>query len=148
MMNKSKGHVLFLGKYEFFNRSGDLYQAVSANPIMPDGSRSGPCACPTGMAYDHLKMIIDTFDLHINISSLENPDALMRMSQFRVETLEDAAKAVQDYISEYDLDANQFISGDVWVYPKNPKAENIQKVAHILYSGRIWIGELEEASND
>ena len=148
-MNKSNGHFLFLGKYEFFIRSGDLYQAVSANPIMPDGSRSGRWACPIRMAYDHLKTIIDTFDLTVDLCAYGNPDIMVAMRQSSVETLEDAAKVVLEYISEYDIDESQFPCGHVWAHYKKSEPKIIQRVAHVSYSGRIWIGDLmAEDDND
>ncbi len=149
MPEKSGGHILFLGKYEFFNRGGALYQAESANHIFPDGFRSERWVCPIRMAESHLERVIDTFDLTVDLCAYGAPDIMIAMRQSSVSTLEDAARAVLEYISEYNIDKSQFPCGHVWAHYKKSESKIIQRVAHISYSGRIWIGELKaEVSND
>lgn len=39
-MNKSKGHVEFIGDYEYYNADGRLYRAKSDKPVVA-GKRAG-----------------------------------------------------------------------------------------------------------
>lgn len=144
MTNRSDGHVLFLGEYEFFIRDDAAYKAIAVHPIMPDGFRHGRWECPIRLAYSRLGQIIDSYDLTVFLCATGNPDALAYLRHQKVLTLQDAARTVKDSVSEYGLDADQFVGGNVWA-TSSPGID--QKVAHILHSGRILIGKLED-NND
>lgn len=46
----SRGHLKFVdginGKYEYFKRNGQIYNAHIDRPVMPDGYRCGRWYCP------------------------------------------------------------------------------------------------------
>lgn len=45
-MTKSKGHLAYIGTYEYYLRSnGEIHAAPIANPVMTDGCRAGRFEC-------------------------------------------------------------------------------------------------------
>lgn len=40
-IEKSKGHLAFMGSYEYYQFKDDIYRALIDNPVMPDGYRCG-----------------------------------------------------------------------------------------------------------
>lgn len=49
--DKSRGHVAFVGVWEFFKAaSGDLFRAQASAPVMTDGYRCGRWEAPHFMA--------------------------------------------------------------------------------------------------
>lgn len=56
---KSPGHVTFIGKYEFFNRNGDLFKVLKTNfADLKTNCRVGArWLCPTSMASEYLARI-------------------------------------------------------------------------------------------
>ena len=60
-VSKSKGHIEFIGRYEYFirevNGQNELYRAPTTNPVRQDGSRSGRWQTSERFADDYMNQI-------------------------------------------------------------------------------------------
>jgi len=60
-IEKSKNHLFFSDKYEFFIREGSIYRASILNPIMIDGFRCGRWEYPNRKNY--IKYLREIFNI-------------------------------------------------------------------------------------
>ncbi len=57
-IEKSKGHVTIIGKYEYYISNGNLYRAGLHLPVIR-GSRMGRWACSEYRAEEHIKVMLE-----------------------------------------------------------------------------------------
>ena len=61
-LKKSKGHVAFLGQFEFFtDTAGNLWKAYISYPVQSDGTRTGRWEAPPHLADSMMRQYREAF---------------------------------------------------------------------------------------